>query len=384
MLRNRVILLACILSDAVSLRVASNKAVTLASNSTLSKAAAPKATSAVPSAKAVVSVSKLDAPTPGDVDVERRKMERIASGLVGVLKAKDGPFTHSKVAPALKLFADNMNAVLKDVAKTKTPADAMRKLRKARDGAESLIIELTRQQISLMKEDVSQKESLLLGVLMSHQSDSMQHQFEILRSADFADLNVSQELLRTGSKKDSLYKQAAVYLDARREIGSKAVTVNAKIEAMAASLDKRVEALERESQLREKHFNKKMTKLSDLAKNASKVEHRQLQSFMHREKRKFNKWAAARKHDLASMKAAADAVRKGDAKALERARAALLRSLEALKSQSGGFLHLLQLGHTVLERDCPYCAAQCIEGCRQHGESYVSCLGTCEDAGKSF
>ena len=47
-------------------------------------------------------------------------------------------------------------------------------------------------------------------------------------------------------------------------------------------------------------------------------------------------WAAARKHDVASMRAAADAVRKGDAKELRGARVALWKTLELLSRGLGG------------------------------------------------
>jgi len=42
----------------------------------------------------------------------------------------------------------------------------------------------------------------------------------------------------------------------------------------------------------------------------------------------------------------------------------------------------IQLANTVMNRDCPYCAAQCVDKCHQAGKPYVQCLTDCADAGK--
>jgi len=42
----------------------------------------------------------------------------------------------------------------------------------------------------------------------------------------------------------------------------------------------------------------------------------------------------------------------------------------------------IQLANTVLNRDCPYCAAQCVDKCHTAGKPYVTCLTDCADAGK--
>jgi len=42
----------------------------------------------------------------------------------------------------------------------------------------------------------------------------------------------------------------------------------------------------------------------------------------------------------------------------------------------------LQLANTFMERDCPYCAAQCVDKCHTAGKPYVTCLTECADAGK--
>jgi hypothetical protein len=44
----------------------------------------------------------------------------------------------------------------------------------------------------------------------------------------------------------------------------------------------------------------------------------------------------------------------------------------------------IQLASNFLQRDCPYCAAQCVDKCHEAGKPYVQCLTDCADAGKSF
>jgi hypothetical protein len=42
----------------------------------------------------------------------------------------------------------------------------------------------------------------------------------------------------------------------------------------------------------------------------------------------------------------------------------------------------IQLAATYMNRDCPYCAAQCVDKCHTAGKPYVQCLTDCADAGK--
>jgi hypothetical protein len=324
-----------------------------------------------------------------DVTVESQKLEKLVSGLSAMLTAQDGKLSHSKVAPALKLFLSNLQHVLAEVAKDKDPADALRKLKTAKAGVAGLVSDLTNQQEALMNEDSDQKESLLLGVLLTKQKESMARQLEVLKSPDFANLEVARMLLSNHSGDTPLYVLAATYLDKHRshaKVASNVTGAMGKVAAMADSLDKRVQALEREASTKARHHQKKVEELTKLAKkaNASSKEARILKATLKREERDYKKWAVVREHDIQSMKAAAQAVRSGDMKALNRARAALEKSLEALKGQSGGFLVLLSMGHQLLQKDCPYCAAQCVEACHNRGEAYVGCLSECADAGKGF
>merc|ERR1719473_2222499 len=109
-------------------------------------------------------------------------------------------------------------------------------------------------------------------------------------------------------------------------------------------------------------------------KKASKKDKHTLELVKKRQERKYKKFAVVQHRDLDSMKSAVVALKKGDVKALEKVQEALKKSMQAMQSQNGGFLHLLQLGHAVMRRDCPFCAAQCVDKCHSAGKSYSQCL----------
>jgi len=324
------------------------------------------------------------APTQKEVDAVRAKLANMSTVLGGLLHGEG--LAHSKVAPALKLFSSNLRSVLDETSGMK-PEEAMPKLLAAKAGVAGLVSAMTKTQESLMKENVEQQESLLMGVLMTHQKESIEEQLAILKSSDFDGLDVTKALLRAKDNKTPLYIQAARFLDAHKNASGSAVSHVAKANrsaaqaATAASLERRVQSLEKEEHTREMHFKKKMDDMGKLlAKggNNTKV----LKAIMKREQRRHLKWSAMQKHDIESMRAAADAVRKGDMKALGRARAALQASLSAMKDKNAGMVVLLQQGHMMLERDCPYCVAQCVEKCHNQGKPYVTCLSDCADSGQ--
>lgn len=329
-------------------------------------------------------VATTAAPTAADVQKLHQKLAVLAANLGGMLGAKDGTLAHAKVAPALQIFLKELNASLKETSSISDPAVAMKKLLDAKAGIASLTSELTMRQESLMKEDESQRESLLLGVLMTKQSEPMDKQLQILNSDDFSKLEVSKSLLAKHDPKTPLFTQAATYLDKHHgsNEGSHAASVVSKRQSIIASLEKREQALEEEYKQHAQRHGKVVEGLNKRMKTASKAELHTIEQLKKREERQFKKWAATRQHDIKTMKMALDAVKTGDMKELNRARSALEDSLKALQSSNGGFLVLLQQGHQLMERDCPYCAAQCVDKCHQEGNPYVQCMTTCADAGK--
>jgi len=320
------------------------------------------------------------APTETEVNAERARMERMEAMLASLL---EGPgLARSQVAPALKLFAASLHSVLNE-SKAMKPGDAMQKLTAAGAGVERLVSSLTQRQESLMREDTEQVESLLTGVLMTNRNAPMEKQFEILKSEDFAGLDVSKALLKLHDNKTALYMQVARYLDTHKNAGGAPVSQHRenRVEAMAASLDARVVSLQRDAKRRAVQHKKKREDLLKLVAAGGKNV-RMLKAMAKREERNFKKWEARSEHDIKSMKEAAHAVRSGDTKALMRAREALQQSLDALKHKNAGMLVFLQQANAFLQNDCPYCAAQCVEKCHSSGEPYLACLSECADAGK--
>lgn len=339
-----------------------------------------------PAESAKAAIAKTDAQR-NEVMALHKQLETISSRLQGMLNGKDGALAHAKVRPTLEMFLKELQTVLTETASEKVPAAlALQKLHVAKQGIAGLMGELTSRQESLMKEDSAQRESLLLGVLMSNQKESMSKQMEILQSDDFSGLEVAKALIKEHNATTALYVQAAAYLDkhpnrkpAPLSASSKSSNPLASVQSM---LEKRLESLQHEYDVHEKFHKKKAADFAEELKAAPKKGKHHIETLAKREDRNFKKWSAMRMHDINAMKDAVAGVKKGDMKAVARARTALEASLKALQGQTGGFLYFIQLGHKLVNRDCPYCVAQCVDKCHQNGNPYVQCLSDCADAGK--
>jgi hypothetical protein len=322
----------------------------------------------------------------GQTTALREQLTRIAGNLGHMLEA-DGALSGSKIAPELKTFVSELEKVLRDTRGIPDQA-AFTKLEAAKAGLASLMGDLSARQESIMKEEESQKDSLLLGVLMTHQKSSKDEQLSILSSDDFKDLPVSKALLAHHNTSAPLFGQAAAYLDTH---ASKGVRVQAKdaeaaktqIDATAQSLQKFVDSLQKSYDARTKQHTKRMHELDDAKSKAkTKKDKLVLKSIEKREERNYKKWAGVQKHDIDAMKSAVAAVRRGDLKALDRAQDALKQSMDQMRSHNSGFLVLLSMGSELMSNDCPYCVAQCVDKCHQDGQPYTTCLTTCADAGE--
>lgn len=327
-------------------------------------------------------------PTPQEVAALRAKLAGLTKGLRSMLAGEGSPLANAKVAPSLRVFLKELVVVLNKTATMNDTAKAMRKLEAAKEGVDGLTRELTARQEKLMLEDQAQRESLLLGVLMSKQHEPMEDQLKVLGAHDFAVLPVCKALLANHSDDVPLFEQAAAFLDKRqhgappkRETTPGQSATDERV-SMVASLQARVDMLEKEFEVRQKHH---LNKIGIIKETMQKVKHSEkvAQDELEREHRIFQKWAAMRNRDIKSMKAAVVAVKSGDKQAILNAKAALEDCVRAIKAQTGGFVHLLQLGHSLVSRDCPYCAAQCVDTCHEEGRSYTQCLGECAEAGKS-
>lgn len=325
--------------------------------------------------------------TQADVDKLHEKLETLAVALESTLETKLGA---TKIGPEMKVFVAELKKVLAETKAIKDPVVAMKKLEDARAGMSGLTAELTARQESLMKEEESQKESLLLGVLMTRQKEPIEQQFEVLRSSDFADLSVSKELLAKHDNKTALYMQVAGYLDTHKGAATTKLLLGnatehnnaaAKVDALAKSFEQRVASLEKARDAATKRHKERMEFLKKGAEKAPQSA-KAMKAMMKREERSFKKWSVMQEHDIQSMKEAVKAIKSHDVTALEKAKQALEASVRSLQSKNNGFLVLLAMGHQFMQRDCPYCAAQCVDKCHQEGKPYVTCLTDCADAGK--
>jgi len=345
---------------------------------------APKAVvakkAAAPKTAAVVNVA-------ADVLKLHKQLETISVKLDGMLNAKDGALSHAKVGPAMKVFLKELTGVLAATTPDKKmePALALLKLNAAKAGLASLMGDLSDRQTALMKEDNAQRESLLLGVLMTKQKEPMDAQLKIMKDEDFAPLEVCKALLAKHDAKTPLYVQAATYLDKnpKRKLAPMQKEKNENpLQKVQTMLEGRLTSLEHEFSVREGIHTKKSAEYAAQLKGASKSTQHRLNLRIKKEDRAFKKFAALRKHDITAMKEAVAGVKKGDMKAVARARDALTASLKAMQQNTSGFLYLIQMGHRLMKRDCPYCAAQCVDKCHTAGKPYVTCLTDCADAGK--
>lgn len=323
------------------------------------------------------------APTAADVAKLHAKMEIVAEGLEGILSPeKSGSLASSKIAPALRVFAQELRAALNATAAPKDIPAAMKKLRDAQAGMVDLTKALTTQQAALMREDDDQVMSLLLGVLMTRRNDPPEKQMEVLKSPEFKDLLVSKALLEKHDINTPLFQQVAAYMD---EHGSAVASAGSKTQRLAktvAYFEKRAATLDEEEVRMQRMHDRSSAQLASLIKSSSKEQKEHFEMMKLQADRDYRKRLLAHQRQTKIISDVVTALKQGDVVALNKAEAALRLHMEALKRRRGNFLHLLQLGHRLQRRDCPYCAAQCIDKCHSAGSPYGECLAQCADAGK--
>eukprot|EP00747_Dinoflagellata_sp_TGD_P152012 gnl/TRDRNA2_/TRDRNA2_177260_c1_seq2.p1 gnl/TRDRNA2_/TRDRNA2_177260_c1~~gnl/TRDRNA2_/TRDRNA2_177260_c1_seq2.p1 ORF type:complete len:389 (+),score=137.90 gnl/TRDRNA2_/TRDRNA2_177260_c1_seq2:64-1167(+) len=324
----------------------------------------------------------------------RAKLQKMSVGLVASMK---GGALDSKLETAMQAFVDQLDSVLKETAGEKNFAKALKELQNAQAGVQSLVKDMTMQQMRLMKEGDDQEYSLLLGVLMTKQKEPMAKQLEIVMSPEFSHLPVVAALKAAKDNKTPLFKQVAAYLDKHPskpvpkpesdipETLSKGKDGKPDVRPIVAALEVRLHHLE-ENEKRVESVHKDEVHLFDqAAKKAEKKGKAMIQrinSMRKKENRKYSKEVAVAKDDIKSLKTAIEAIKQGNMKALMKSKAALQASLKSMQAHSGGFLYLIQMSHRMEGRDCPYCAAQCVDKCHTAGKPYVQCLTDCADAGK--
>jgi len=346
-----------------------------------------------------------------DVPTLTKKLEQIVGGLEGIYaqqeKSSNGPSNFAKI---LKPFLTEMHAVLKEVQTDKklTEAQKLEKLHNAEASVSGLKKDMAKLTTDLKAEGEEEKESLLMGVLMSRKDKPEAQQLEVMKSDDFKNLEVVKYVLAHRDAKKSLVEQVAAHLDSKpHSKSSSRLSLQATTQQIATKLDGFLKNLENHLAHQEKLHKKVSNELAeqlkkDEAKMASlKGKDKNLKDksvneekakaarsvklvkrMQKKENREYLKQHALMERDVSALKKAIAGVQKGDMRAVGQMQQVLKDSISAMKGRDD-FLHFLQLSEYTDSRsgDCPYCKAQCLEKCHNDGHSFMECMGTCANAG---
>lgn len=314
-----------------------------------------------------------------DVQKLRGNIQNVTRKLQ-LLLGKD--LRHSELVPPLRAFIKEAERVLSET-KMDNAGTAMKKLQHTRAAMMELVSALGARQAVLMKETCDQKLSLLLGVLMSHKNDPPFQQFKILNATDFRDMDIAKVLLAKRDETKPLYMQAASYLDKQNTTAFRAKRDSHDLQSITVAFERRIEGIKvAQAEMRRDH-QKRIIHLQNLLKDASTSDKHIIQRKMKHEQMHFQKWELVENDDLSTMQKVVLAIKNRNLKALQQARSALATSMKALQSNNVGFLVFMEMSHSLLGEDCPYCAAQCVDACHSAGMPYLTCLTRCADAGKS-
>merc|ERR1719473_540565 len=123
-------------------------------------------------------------------------LEKVSAGLEKMVNSEDANM--QKLKPSLQAFSAELKKTLKDVRTDKSLTDGQKaeKIKNAQKGMEELMHSLTKQQQDLQREGDEEKESLLMGVLMTRQKLPLDEQLQVLNADDFKNLPVAKALLQ--------------------------------------------------------------------------------------------------------------------------------------------------------------------------------------------
>lgn len=142
------------------------------------------------------------------------KLEQMATGVTTLL---GGPLSHTAIGPEMQTFLAELKNTLNETSGEKNVTLALKKLKDAQAGVQSLTKDMTLQQTRLMKEGDDQEVNLLMGVLMTKKTEPMDKQLEVLESSEFAKLPVVKAVLAAKDVKTPLFQQVAGWMDQHTE-----------------------------------------------------------------------------------------------------------------------------------------------------------------------
>jgi len=349
---------------------------------------------------------------PDDNDVAKlsSKLEHVISGLDQVYtvqsQAKSGV---SRFGQLLKPYLTEMHQVMTEVKTSKnlTEAQKLTKLHNVEASVNGLKKDMDKLTTTLKAEGEEEKESILLGVLMSRKNKSEKEQMEVLESDDFKNLAVVKYVLAHRVANKTWAEQVAARLDASTSVNHTAVkTMAAQTEGIAKQLTGFLHTMEKHlvdservhKKITEEHnkvLKENEAKLKTLEKtdknmiNKTVTEEKQkttrlikiINRRQRRENREYLKQHGLMSKDVTALRSAIEAVKKGDMTQLAKMQGVLQQSMKAMQGNQD-FLHFLQLqAWTDHAKACPYCKAQCLEKCHNGGHSFMQCMTECENVG---
>lgn len=345
-----------------------------------------------------------------DVAKLTNKLEHVIGGLDAVYKAQsEGTQGVSRFGKLLKPYLIEMHKVMTEVQTDKKLSEGqkLQKLHNVETSVNGLKTDMDKLTTTLKSEGEEEKESILLGVLMSRKSKSEKEQMEVLESADFKNLGVVKYVLAHRDAKKSWAEQVAARLDATTTVNHTAVKsmaaetegiakqlttflktmekhladqerLHKKIVAEQATSLKTYEAKMKAFQGKDKNMaNKTLTKEKQKTSQIIKI----LKRRQKKENREYLKEHGMMSKNVGALKGAIEAVKKGDMAQLAKMQGVLRQSMQAMQGNQD-FLHFLQLqAWTDHSKACPYCKAQCLEKCHNGGHSFMQCMTECENVG---
>merc|ERR1719453_1744111 len=197
-----------------------------------------------------------------DVAKLTNKLEHVIAGLDKVYKAQsEGKTGVSRFGKLLKPYLSQMHSVMATVQTDKKLNDGQKleKLHNVQASVNGLKKDMDKLTTTLKSEGEEEKESILLGVLMSRKSKSAKEQMEVLESADFKNLDVVKYVLTHRVAKESWAEQVAARLDATTNVNHTAMkSMAAETEGIAKQLTGFLKTMEKHLADQEK-FHKKIT-----------------------------------------------------------------------------------------------------------------------------
>merc|ERR1719324_1785614 len=179
---------------------------------------------------------------PAEITALTKKLENVVTGLEKIQKTQgDGPEGPTKFSKILTPFLAGLHAVIDEVNADKklTEDQKLEKLKNAEASIAGLTKDMATRSEELKSEDETEKESLLLGVLMARKGHP-DAQMEVMKADEFKNLACVKYVLEHHDAKKEVAEEVAVYLDGKSNNGKKAnhtVTSEKKMSLQAVTTE---------------------------------------------------------------------------------------------------------------------------------------------------